>query len=136
MFVSIAISLPQDVTVASSDPASLEVRWEPPSDIQKGSITGYKIECTRIGSNDKKSIKVSREETTRTIPGLVACQRYSVHVATIKDNTTGPFSDDVEGVAGEDGELCIHAHISTKNSNGKPFCSFSVFNNSIQNLKV
>ena len=113
MFVSTAISLPQDVTVTSTVPASLEVHWESPSDIHKESITGYKIECIGIGHNDKKSIKVSREETTRTIPGLVACQRYSVHVATIKDNTTGPFSDDVEGVAGEDGELCIHTCIGT-----------------------
>ena len=113
MFVSTVFGLPQDVTVTSTDPASLEVHWEPPTDVQKESITGYKIQYTRIGPNDKKTIKVPKEETTHTISGLVACQRYSLHMATIKDNTTGPFGDDVEGVAGENGELCIHIHIGT-----------------------
>ena len=111
LFVSTALSLPQDIMVTSTDPVSLEVRWEPPSDIHKVPITGYKIQYTKIATNDKKTIKVPKEETTYTISELVACEEYSVQVATMKDNTTGPFSDEVEGVAGENGELSIHIRI-------------------------
>ena len=112
MFVSTARGLPQNIMVTSTERASLRVQWEPPSDIPRESITGYMIKYTRIGSNDKGGIKV--EETTHTISGLVACEGYSVQVATLKDDTTGSlkfnFSNAVEGVAGEDGELCIHTY--------------------------
>ena len=110
MFVFTAHGLPQNIMVTSTDPASLRVHWEPPSDMHEGSITGYVIQYTRIGSNDKKNIKVDRE-TTHTISGLVACEGYSVQVATMTDNATGPFSDAVVEVAGEDGELCMHTHL-------------------------
>ena len=110
--VSIARGLPQNIVVTSTNPASLTVQWEPPSDIPRESITGYMIKYTRIGSSDKK-IKVDRE-TTHTISGLVPCEEYSVQVATVKDDTTESFnfSNVMEGVAGEDSELCIHTHIS------------------------
>ena len=118
MFVSAAHGLPQNIAATSTDPASLRVHWEPPSDMHEGSITGYVIQYTRIGSNDKKNIKVDRE-TTHTISGLVACEGYSVQVATMTDNATGPFSDAVVEVAGEDGELCIQTHIKTHGSESR-----------------
>ena len=92
--------------VASDYPASIIVQWEPPSDMHK-EITGYKIQYTNVDSNDKKSIKVPKESCIK-IHGLVPCQRYSVCVASMKNHTTGLFSDNVEGVAGEDCELYIH----------------------------
>ena len=103
MFVSTDYSLPQNITVTSAKSASLEVHWEPPSDME--SYTGYKIQYTKIGSNDKKSTKASKEAIMHTIPGLVACEKYSVCMATMKDHSTGKFSDAVEGVAGECCEL-------------------------------
>ena len=89
-----------------------------------------------------------KEETTHKISELIACEEYSVQVATMKDNTTGPFSDGVEGFAGENGELCIHIRIgislphTIKIQVENPFVVFAVSadlcmcfsNNSLQNL--
>ena len=104
---------PRNVEATSIDPASLRVQWEPPPDINKASITGYVIEYTRIGSNDKETTKVARRVTSHTIQELVASQGYLVRVATMKDNKIFAFSDDVVQNAGEDGKLCMHMHTYT-----------------------
>ena len=107
LFVSTDRGSPRNVKATSIVPASLRVQWEPPSDIQKGSITGYVIQYSRIGSNDEKTINMRGETTEYTIQNLVAFEGYSVRVATIKDNKTFPFSDDVVENAGEDSKLCM-----------------------------
>ena len=43
--------------------------------------------------------------TTFTISGLFACVEYSVTVAAVNDNGTGPFSKPVIETSGEDSEL-------------------------------
>ena len=113
MFTSTAPSLPpQNVTVTSTDPASLKVHWELPSDKYcAGPITGHVIQYTRIGSKDKMTIKVDGEPAQYTISGLVASQEYFICVATVNGNITGLFSEAVVEVAGEDGELCIHTYM-------------------------
>ena len=72
---------------------------------RNGPITGYVIQYTRVGSNDMMSMNVA-SGTTHTISGLVAYVNYSMIVAAMTVNGTGPFSDPpVIGRSGEDGEL-------------------------------
>ena len=99
-------SSPLNVMVTSVDPASLGVSWDPPLEIDRnGPITGYVIQYTRVGSSDMMSVNVA-SGTTHTISGLVAYVNYSVIVAAMTVNGTGPFSDPpVVGRSGEDGEL-------------------------------
>ena len=99
-------SPPQSVMVESHNPASLMVSWQlPVRRDRNGDITGYMINYTRVGSSDMMSVTVT-SGTTRTISGLVAYVNYSVVVAAMTVNGTGPFSDPpVVGRSGEDGEL-------------------------------
>ena len=92
--------------VISITPASLRVSLQPPLEIHRnGPITGYVIQYTRVGSSDMMSVNVT-SGTTHTISGLVAYVNYSVIVAAMTVNGTGPFSDPpVVGRSGEDSEL-------------------------------
>ena len=106
---------PQNITVASTDPASLKVSWRLPSDIcHKEPITGHVIQCTRVESNDDVVTKNVDEKTTHTISGLVAYTKYSVEVAAKTADGTGPFSDPEVEVSGENSTylyLSIHLRI-------------------------
>ena len=99
-------SSPRDVMVESHNPASLNVSWQPPlARDHNGPITGYTINYTRVGSGDMMSVNVA-SGTTHTISGLVAYVNYSVIVAAMTVNGTGPFTDPPLVVrSGEDGEL-------------------------------
>ena len=91
--------------VETHNPASLMVSWRLPRNRDRnGPITGHVIQYTRVGSSDMMSVSVTGG-TTHTISGLVAYVNYSVIVATMTVNGTGPFSDAVVGRSGEDGEL-------------------------------
>ena len=99
-------SPPRDVTVESHNPASLMLSWRPPPQRERnGPIIGYVVQYTRVGSNDTISVNVT-SGSTHTISGLVAYVNYSVIVAAMTVNGTGPFSDHpVVGRSGEDCEL-------------------------------
>ena len=99
-------SPPREVMVESYNPASLNVTWQlPPDRDRNGPITGYVIQHTRVGSSDMMSVNVT-SRTTHTISGLVAYVNYSVIVAAMTVNGTGPFSGlPVVGRSGEDSEL-------------------------------
>ena len=103
---TVPTSPPQNVMVTSVNPASLNVSWQPPLEINhNGMITGYTIQYTRTDMNNIMSVNVS-SGTTHTISGLVAYVDYSVIVAARTVNGTGPFSNpSVVGRSGEDGEL-------------------------------
>ena len=92
--------------VESHNPASLMVSWRLPVQRDRnGPIIGYMIRYTRVGSSDIMSVNVT-SGTTHTISGLVAYVNYSVIVAAMTVNGTGPFSDPpVVERSGEDGEL-------------------------------
>ena len=91
--------------VTSVYPASLVLLWQPPPMIDhNGAIIGHMIQYTRVGSSDMMSITVN-SGTTYTISGLVAHVEYSVIVAAVNVNGTGPFSNPVVGRSGEDSEL-------------------------------
>ena len=96
---------PHNVSVTSTDPASLAVDWELPSELRRnGPITGHVIHYTRVGSNDEMSKDVD-SGSVHTISGLVACTEYSVSVAAKTANGTGPFSEPEVQVSGEDGKF-------------------------------
>ena len=91
--------------VSSIDPASLVVSWQPPSEIScNGTITSYVIQCARVGLDGNMIVNVANG-TTLTISGLHACAEYSVIVAAVNTNGTGPFSKPVIATSGEDSEL-------------------------------
>ena len=99
-------SSPKNIMVISTTTASLRVSLQPPlEEHRNGPIIGYVIQYTRVGTSDTMSIYVN-SGTTHTILGLVAYVNYSVIVAAMTANGTGPFSDPpVIGRSGEDGEL-------------------------------
>ena len=99
-------SPPRDVMVESHNPASLNVSWQPPLEIDhNGPITGYVINYTRIESRDMMSVNVNYSSRNILLE-LVAYTDFSVIVAAITVNGTGPFSDPpVVGRSGEDCEL-------------------------------
>ena len=98
-------SPPRDVIVESYNPASLQVSLQPPLERSRnGPITGYVIQYTRVESSDMMN-EIVTSGTTHTISGLVAYVNYSVIVAAMTVNGTGPFSDPpVVGRSGEDSE--------------------------------
>ena len=112
-------SSPRNVMVTGVNQASLMVSWLLP--LKKninGPITGYVIQYTRRGSSDIMSVIVNNG-ITHTISGLVAYVSYSVIVAAMNANGTGPFSDPpVVGRSGEDSELnfnYLHSCMCTLN---------------------
>ena len=101
-------SPPLNVIVTSVNPASLGVSWQQPPVIDhNGPITGYVIQYTTVGTSDAMSENVN-SGTTHTISGLVAYVNYSVTVAAVNVNGTGPFSNPVVGRSGEDGEKYLN----------------------------
>ena len=107
-------SPPQNVMVTTVNPASLMVSWQPPpvKDLN-GPLTGHVIQYNRVGSSDMMNDVVT-SGTTHTISGVVAYSNYSVKVTAVNDQGTGPFSNPVVQVSGEDGRsyhyqltLCI-----------------------------
>ena len=96
---------PLNVTVTTVNPSSLEVSWQPPPvQDQNGVITGYMLQYTRVGTSDTMSVTVT-SGTTRTISRLVAFVEYSVEVAAMTVNGTGPFSNATVQVSGQDSKL-------------------------------
>ena len=98
--------------VESHNPASLVVSWRPPlARHHNGPITGHVIQYTRVGSSDMMSVNVT-SGTTHTISGLAAYVNYSVIMAAMTVNGTGPFSDPpVVGRSGEDCELKLTMYL-------------------------
>ena len=99
-------SPPVNVMVMSYSPASLTVSWQPPPPIDhNGPIIGYVIQYTRVGSSDMISENINSDTATQyTISELVALVNYSVTLAAVNINGTGPFSNAVMGRSKGDSE--------------------------------
>ena len=85
----------------------LSVSYRPPEGLlRNGDVTGYEIRYTRVGSGVSQLMNVNSDSLnnfrTSVIPGLVAFTSYSVEVAAVNVNGTGPFSDPVTGLSGQD----------------------------------
>ena len=103
-------SPPLNVMVTSIIPASLMVSWQPLLAINhNGVITGYVIIYTEIEGNVVRSVTVN-SGTRYVLSGLVPYVDYSVIVAAINVNGTGPFNNPVIGRSGEDSKLIPYVH--------------------------
>ena len=100
-------SPPQSIIVTSTDPASLRVSWQPPMENHNIPITGYVIQYIKDGVQDMIEDIKNISGTTHTISGLVACTKYLVMIAAINGDRTGPFSEPVVEISGEDSELSL-----------------------------
>ena len=100
-------SPPQNVMVTSVNPASLMVSWDSPPMIDHNGPITYMIQYTRDGTSDMMSVTIN-SGTTYTISGLVAYVDYSVTVAAVNVNGTGPPSNAVQRRSGEDSKLNIY----------------------------
>ena len=104
-------SPPREVMVESHNPASMMVSWQPPvARDRNGDITGYMVNYTMVGSSDIDMMSMIFMGETKgfmhiTISGLVAYVNYSVIVAAMTVNGTGPFSNRMVGRSGENGKL-------------------------------
>jgi len=108
---------PQDITLRDTDPAMLLVGYRPPEEsLRNGDVTGYVIRYTRVGGGVSQMIIVNGSSAglrTSVITGLVAFTNYSVEVAAVNVNGTGPFSDPFTGLSGQDSkETHTHADLS------------------------
>jgi len=98
---------PLDITLMDTDPAMLSVTYRSPEpSLRNGDVTGYMIRYSRVGSGVLEMMSIGSGNPngfrTSVIPGLVAFINYSVEVAAANVNGTGPYSDIVFGVSGQD----------------------------------
>ena len=91
--------------ITRTDPASLKVSWQPPLESHNVPITGYVIQYIKDGPQDMIKDINNISGTTHTISGLVPCTKYSVKVAAVNADRTGPFSEPMVEISGEDGML-------------------------------
>ena len=98
-------SPPQDIKILGVNPASLVVSWQPPlKENGNEPITGYVIQYARDGSDDKMIMNIPNDVEYK-IKGLFPYAKYSVTLAAVNVNGTGPFSKPVIATSGEDSEL-------------------------------
>ena len=101
-------SPPVNIIVMSAHPGSLELSWQPPPEIdQNGPITGYEIQYTMVGSNVTMDEIIS-SGNMYTITELLPFVNYSVVMAAITVNGTGPFSSPVIELSGHEGKGIIY----------------------------
>uniref|UniRef100_A0A914DW50 Neogenin n=1 Tax=Acrobeloides nanus TaxID=290746 RepID=A0A914DW50_9BILA len=91
-------SAPQNVRIENTQASSISLTWQPPSeDEQNGFITGYKIKYKTKKRGSKGNIVVVDGDPGKyTLHGLEAGMGYTIRVAAINQNGTGPFSEWVE----------------------------------------
>ena len=83
-------------------PGALNISWQPPVEIdQNGPIT-YVVEYTSIESNNTLNDTVTNG-TTLAISALDVFSDYSIRVAAVTFNGTGPFSNPVMEISGHEG---------------------------------
>ena len=94
-------SPPGRVTVKVVNSTTLMTSFNPPPIIDhNGQLTGYVIRYTRVGSNNTKYVKTKYTRTTIYLSELDEFANYSVTVAAVNVNGTGPFSDPVVQATG------------------------------------
>ena len=109
-------SPPQNIMITRTDPASLKVSWKPPLKSHNVPFTGYVIQYVKDGSQDMIIDIKNIGGTTHTISGLDPCTKYSIKVAAMNGDKTGPFSEPVVEISGEDGKrafACIVLYVHT-----------------------
>ena len=105
-------SPPVNITVMSAHPESLELSWQPPPEIYRnGPIIGYEIQYTMVGSTVAMD-EVIGSRNAYTIIELLPFVNYSIVIAAITVNGTGPFSAPVIELSGPEGKgICPKGQI-------------------------
>ena len=102
---------PREVTLIDTDPAMLSVRYRPPvASLRNGNVTGYVIRYTIVDSGVSQMITVNSSGgglRTSVISKVLAFTNYLVEVAAVNVNGTGPFSDPVTGLSGQDSKEAL-----------------------------
>jgi len=97
---------PFNITLMDADPAMLSVAYSPPEERSRnGDVIGYMIRYTILDTSVSQVMNVndsSEDSQTSVLSGLVAFTDYSIEVAAVNVNGTGPFSGVVTGLSGED----------------------------------
>ena len=103
---------PRNVTVNIVHPGSLNISWLPPEEIgQNGPITDYEIQYTMVGSNDTMT-EIITSRNFYVLTGLFAFVNYSIEVAAVTVNGTGPHSIPIIEESGHEGTYvrkCMYA---------------------------
>ena len=93
---------PNSVSVSEVTSSSITVRWwTVPCIHRNGDITGYRIRAMTSGENDRSETVDDVREAT--ISGLTPSTEYTVSVAAVNSQDTGPYSDGI--VSSTDGKL-------------------------------
>ena len=100
---------PRIATLMDTDPAMLSVTYKPPlRSLRNGEVTGYVIRYTIVGSVVSQTITVDGGNSaglrTSVISGVMAYTNYLVEVAAVNVHGTGPFSDPLTELSGQDSE--------------------------------
>ena len=92
-------SPPGKVTVIGVNSRTLMVLFSPPPIIyHNGQLTSYQIRYNRVGSRVIKSVTATK--TTIYLLRLEEFVKYSVTVAAVNGNGTGPYSNPVVQITG------------------------------------
>ena len=85
---------PNSVRVSEVTSSSITVQWGSVSCIHRnGDITGYRIRAMTSGENDR--IGTVGDVREATISGLIPSTEYTVSVAAVNSQDTGPYSDGI-----------------------------------------
>ena len=96
----------------SAHPQSLSISWDPPPEIdQNGPITGYVIRYSRVGSNVTMD-EIVTSGSTYTITKVLPFVNYSVDIAAMNVNGTGPYSDPVIELSGHESKEIMLPRLS------------------------
>ena len=85
---------PTNVRMTGVTSTSVTVRWgKVPCIKQNGDITGYSVLVMASGENDR--IETVDDVREATISGLTPSTEYTVSVAAVNSQDTGPYSDGI-----------------------------------------
>ena len=82
--------------------------WLPPLLIDhNGNLTGYTVSYSKVGSNNVHSVQLLANVTMYKITQLVPSTEHRIQVACINVNGTGPFSDYIEVLPGDNSKFVL-----------------------------
>ena len=98
---------PRNIVTESINPSSIRVTWEAPDVIHwNGPLVQYIIRSINLDSGTASSVIISGLSKLQSVlPELDAFTLHSIQVAATSINGTGPFSEPVNQMSGEDSEL-------------------------------
>ena len=101
LFSTVPSGPPTNVRATDITPTTITVQWGSVNCIDRnGEIRGYMVQYREVGTTENRRDTVS--DTVATITGLKPSTRYTIEVAAVNDEGTGPYSSGI--VEETDGE--------------------------------